>query len=155
MYEEPGETRASNKGTMRGPGVLDTFAHHRKITRHITNLTDSYGMPSGALALSAMAYFRALTTWQGGFDSIAKAQQLAKKEKNSCLSKNNEHSFNEELWAPSVIKYHDIICTASPAKWRTILYVTDAIILQQTEAPQDNVITLEPANDDPAIVMSD
>ncbi|KAL0563478.1 hypothetical protein V5O48_018589, partial [Marasmius crinis-equi] len=158
LYEEPGETRASSKGTMRGPGLLETFSHHRRITRHVAeSMKMLYGNPSGALALSAAAYLRALTAWESGHDSIAAAQRLAKQERNGRLSKNNEHSFSEDLWASSVTKYYNIVKNASLNKWKTILESADTVIaaLGETAATgQADDSAPTPQNPD-MIVMSD
>ncbi|KAE9400902.1 hypothetical protein BT96DRAFT_938349 [Gymnopus androsaceus JB14] len=120
-YASPGLTRAESKGAMQGPGVLETLSLHLEFTQNVPHPDP----PTGALALCAAAYLRALHAWQPGFNSIAETRRLAKEEKvqngKGNVSKNNKDTGFSDEWAPTVSKYYSVLKKTPKTKWPTIL----------------------------------
>ncbi|KAE9393761.1 hypothetical protein BT96DRAFT_999121 [Gymnopus androsaceus JB14] len=130
-YSNPGFSRADSTGTLRGPGILETFSQHCELAKSF-KVKSPHGFPAGALALSAAAYLRALRAFEPGYNSIDEARKTQqaerKKEGKGRVSNNNKDGFGEDPWAEHVGSYYNLIKSVSDSKWMTIFEATEQFI---------------------------
>ncbi|KAL0566429.1 hypothetical protein V5O48_015588, partial [Marasmius crinis-equi] len=93
---------AQSSGMLRGAGPSETFAYHLNLTAGFERQnTPDFKFPSGAIALCAAAYQRALEIFEPGYNKIdakrkvEKAKALAEGKKPP---KVNDDSFVEAKW---------------------------------------------------------
>ncbi|KAL0575554.1 hypothetical protein V5O48_006428 [Marasmius crinis-equi] len=124
LYEIPGPTHAESSGLLRGPGPSETLAYHLNLTATIERQnTPDFKIPSGAIALCAAAYQRALEIFEPGYNRVEanlkiEKAKLAAEGKKKKISKKSDYSFTEGKWDKRVSQLFDITAGAKWSKWR-------------------------------------
>ncbi|KAE9393914.1 hypothetical protein BT96DRAFT_999005 [Gymnopus androsaceus JB14] len=160
-YSNPGFSVHST-GTLRGPGILETFAQHCELARSF-KVKSPYGFPAGALALSAAAYLRALRAFEPGYNSIDEARKTQqaerKKEGKGRVSNNNKDGFREDPWAEHVGSYYNLVKSVNDSKWMTIFEATEQFInvrkFEKRQPVSDPVADARMVEQEDKLVMSE